>query len=178
MQPDRLDAYQTTKTVEAAKVEGYGYMEPGPRGEEKDPYLILRTKAGQVKHPVRQQWLNHHRPQVGWWLIRYPDGYESVCPADAFEPYALDLSTGNMLRSRMEPEPSPTEALAEEFTDARRQKRHLYLQMALDSPWPPGIVEVTNTGQITDAIIARAKAFAEFVDGVEVRVEGENGQLG
>lgn len=34
---------------------------------------------------VSKVYLAKHNPQVGGYYLRYPDGYESFCPAESFE---------------------------------------------------------------------------------------------
>ena len=68
----QLPQWKSHKTVDAAKIE-----EIRDGGE-----LVL--EGGHVVTPG-PAWMNKHHPDVGWYFVRYADGYESASPAQAFE---------------------------------------------------------------------------------------------
>lgn len=59
---------------------------------------LLPAEFGVESVHVTQAWLNKHKPEIGWYFVRYDgDGYESASPAAAFEegysPLALALTS-------------------------------------------------------------------------------------
>ena len=73
-----MKTYKSHKTVEAFKIEGIS----GTYGREHG--AMLRDDAGGEVH-VSREYLDKHTPKTGGYYVRYPDGYESWSPADAFE---------------------------------------------------------------------------------------------
>lgn len=76
-----LPRYQCHKKVWALKIReihlgSSGDLVIGPANEAY-PWFTVPAKF------VPQH--NAARPQVGWYWVRYEDGYESFSPADAFE---------------------------------------------------------------------------------------------
>lgn len=81
-----MKKYRCHKVVEAAKIVGVADADNGVDG-----WLIIarddpETPLGYVD-PVRvsSAYLERCRPQVGGYYVKYQDGYESWCPAEAFE---------------------------------------------------------------------------------------------
>lgn len=87
-----MKQYKSHKVVEAAKI-----AEVGDRG------LIL---VGE--HPIYPSagYFEKHKPQAGGYFVRYPDGYESFSPAEAFESGYTDLAAAEeQLEAQIAQEP-------------------------------------------------------------------------
>lgn len=74
--------YRSHKIVEAAKITTVRKFQNGPPFKAA---LFLQIGGGQVEHAVSDEYVRKHNPQVGGYWVRYPDGYESWSPAEAFE---------------------------------------------------------------------------------------------
>ncbi len=73
-----MKKYKSHKIVEAAKIEKIS----GDYGTVHGATLHF---VGGGALLVSRAYLNKHEPNVGGYYVRYPDGYASWSPADAFE---------------------------------------------------------------------------------------------
>lgn len=77
--PELLQTYQCFKRVQAAKIDFVV-------AQEGDPTATLMLKDSPAPSVVvRAEFIVKHNPQHGGYYVRYPDGYESYSPAEAFE---------------------------------------------------------------------------------------------
>lgn len=70
-----MDKYRSHKVVEASKIDAV----------ERTPTGARLTLRGGEALDVGQVYADKHAPRPGGYYVRYPDGYESWSPADAFE---------------------------------------------------------------------------------------------
>lgn len=70
--------YQCHKQVEAGKIVKIINPQSGPFAA-----VITDTDGSEVK--VEQLFLDQHKPEIGGYLVRYPNGYLSYSPAEPFE---------------------------------------------------------------------------------------------
>lgn len=77
-----LPRYKSHKIVEAAKIRALSGA-----GLDGGASLDLMDQAGHKLPTIHVSiaYCEKHRPNVGGYYVRYPDGYESWSPADAFE---------------------------------------------------------------------------------------------
>ena len=75
-----MQKYKSHKVVEAAKIESIEKLEDG-----RDRCLLHYGNYHGEHVVVSHNYMNKHTPQVGGYYVRYPDGYESWSPAQAFE---------------------------------------------------------------------------------------------
>lgn len=68
-----------TKIVEAGQITEISV------GEEASTLVLGRSADSAMFVVVETGYMLKHEPQVGGYYVRYPDGYESYSPADAFE---------------------------------------------------------------------------------------------
>ena len=71
-----MDRYRSHKVVEAFKIVA---IEEGD--QQETTHLIGEENRILVSHA----YMDKHKPQVDGYYVRYPDGYESWSPAEAFE---------------------------------------------------------------------------------------------
>jgi hypothetical protein len=69
-----LPLYLSVKPVRAAKIED---LRHDPSSHE----WLIRTNGARIV--ARAQ--NRPRPEIGWYVVFYPDGYVSFSPPEAFE---------------------------------------------------------------------------------------------
>lgn len=72
-----LRLYTSTKKVMAAQI-----LEIREKGNEVELDIGSPGEAETITRP--RQWFHHHKPQVGGFIVVYPDSYVSYCPPDAF----------------------------------------------------------------------------------------------
>lgn len=81
-----LPRYQSHKIVEALKIKSMREVtDPGGKVMALD---IEPEESGFGIFTVEAKFIPKHdpaRPRVGWYWVRYENGYESFSPADAFE---------------------------------------------------------------------------------------------
>ena len=88
-----LPRYRCHKEVHALKIE---HVIPNPRGAE----LHFVDKRF-VPVPVNHGFIAKHNPMPGRYWVLYPDGYQSVSPAEAFEDgYTLVDAGGQPLEAK------------------------------------------------------------------------------
>lgn len=46
--------------------------------------LVVAGADGSVDVAVTAAWIDRHSPRIGWYFVRYEDGYESASPEEAF----------------------------------------------------------------------------------------------
>ena len=68
-----MKTYQSHKKVQASKIVGINI------------YTLELDSDTHQFWSVSHGWYQKHNPQVGGYLVIYPDGYESFSPAKAFE---------------------------------------------------------------------------------------------
>lgn len=73
--PKPMPRYKSHKIVEAFKIQAIETL--GDGGAILD--------GGDTSALVDEAYVNKHAPEVGGYYVRYPDGYESWSPAEAFE---------------------------------------------------------------------------------------------
>jgi hypothetical protein len=72
-----MKLWQSHRQVAAAKIESV----------EQDALtggVLLKLEGGRAAG-VTQDWVTRHTPHVGGYFVQYVDGYQSFCPAEAFE---------------------------------------------------------------------------------------------
>ena len=75
-----IPKYRSHKVVEAAKIaDDVTVLQDGTAN------LILEWDSGTTVVNVSAEYLRKHDPKRGGYWVRYPDGYESWSPAEAFE---------------------------------------------------------------------------------------------
>lgn len=86
MDPE-LPLYQCHKKVRALKIKEIS--DPtGPENESNGSIVIHPEEQGFGPITVQGKFVPRHeaaRPQIGWYWVRYEDGYESFSPAEPFE---------------------------------------------------------------------------------------------
>lgn len=75
-----MATYESRKTVQAAKITAIAQNDQGGFRIE---YLDKDYRPAWTNLPWT--WHDKHRPQVGWYLVQYKDGYLSASPAAPFE---------------------------------------------------------------------------------------------
>ena len=79
-----LPKYKSHKTVEAFKITSI--IQRAQDSDETKVAVLASDPGGEIcAVDVDQAYLDKHNPQIGGYYVRYPDGYESFSPADAFE---------------------------------------------------------------------------------------------
>ena len=85
-----IPRYRSHKVVEAAKIEDVTRLDDGSAD------LVLEIPdhyPASLEVNVNAAYMRKHDPQTGGYYVRYPDGYESWSPAEAFEGgYTRELS--------------------------------------------------------------------------------------
>ena len=86
-----MQKYKSHKIVEAAKIDRIEKLEDG-----SDRCLLHYGNYHGEHVIVSHNHMNKHEPKVGGYYVRYPDGYESYSPAEAFEEgyAAVDAAPG------------------------------------------------------------------------------------
>jgi hypothetical protein len=82
---NELPLYECHKEVRAAKIEAVQFF--GPNGEcapEDSTSVLLHFRDTSIKSR-QESTENRPKPQPGWYLIFYKDGYHSFSPAKLFE---------------------------------------------------------------------------------------------
>lgn len=74
--PAPLPQYQSHKKVRAAVIVSV-------RADWAEQGVTLEGEEGMRR--MGEEWMARHRPQVGWYLVEYEDGYVSCSPAETFE---------------------------------------------------------------------------------------------
>jgi hypothetical protein len=72
-----VKSYRSHKLVQAAAIGAI--LPPGSDGN----YTLALD--GDETEAVPATWMERHRPEIGGYFVRYPDGYTSYSPAQAFE---------------------------------------------------------------------------------------------
>jgi len=72
-----MQKFKSHKVVEAAKIVSIEVVVDGS--------ALLHVADGLDNIHVSETYLAKHEPQPGGYYVRYPDGYESFSPAEAFE---------------------------------------------------------------------------------------------
>lgn len=72
-----LPIYQCHKQVVAIEIAGVEEWRPGE-------YIITPKDEGAHPFEVPAHWFDHHKPQVGGYVVVYADGYMSFSPRGAF----------------------------------------------------------------------------------------------
>lgn len=86
-----MDRYTCYKEVEAFKINRI--YEIGETEGNPDNVALV---AGEMEVLVSEAYMNKHKPQVSGYYVKYPDGYESWSPAEAFEGgYTLIVEDSN-----------------------------------------------------------------------------------
>lgn len=128
-----LPRFKCHKVVQASKINHIAAPVDGA------PVVIVNTHDGDCS--VRREWLEKHNPQIGGYLVRYEDGYESYSPAEAFEAgYAKVPPSGDgagciaaeTLRTRIENDfvyHAPKPGQAETYAYIRDQAKQLALEL-------------------------------------------------
>lgn len=78
---DSLPQYQSHKIVRAAKITEIKQPD-GPQGFS---LLLLAFVGSGITVTMSPDWMEKHTPEVGGYIVAYPDGYVSYSPASAFE---------------------------------------------------------------------------------------------
>lgn len=76
-----LPQYRCHKVVQAALIDDI----LGSDDTDTVDLIVAPEGAKPFVHNVDKEWVERHRPEVGGYLVRYQDGYESYSPAEAFE---------------------------------------------------------------------------------------------
>lgn len=74
--------FKSTQLREAFKIE---VMHRNTDTSPIEAAAQLYDADARVWLPVSRSYVEKHNPQVGGYYVRYPDGYESYCPAESFE---------------------------------------------------------------------------------------------
>lgn len=74
--PAPLPQYQSHKKVRAAVIVSV-------RADWAEQGVTLEGEEAMRR--MGEEWMARHRPQVGWYLVEYEDGYVSCSPAETFE---------------------------------------------------------------------------------------------
>lgn len=77
--------YETTKLVQAGKIIAI----VREHGKVRIHYLDSNNYAAWTY--VDEVWQTEHRPEVGWYLVQYQDGYLSATPPEPFEDAATRI---------------------------------------------------------------------------------------
>lgn len=83
-----LPYYQCNKIVQAVRISTI---------DVHDTHVLLQYVADGV-HWIRESlsWFNKHRPMLGWYYVKYSDGYSSASPPGAFETGYIELPIAGM----------------------------------------------------------------------------------
>lgn len=91
-----MQKYQSHHIVEAAKIERVN-VTPAPHVESEVRVVELTLEGGDVI-TLDHSWQARHNANPGDYFVQYEDGYQSKCPAEAFERnHALIAENGEEL---------------------------------------------------------------------------------
>ncbi len=94
MPPAVYPRYKSHKIIEAFKI-----AEVIPHPEWDKESVLVPENPELVAINVTDEYMAKHNPQVGGYYVRYPDGYESWSPAEAFEDGYTLIQAGDPLRN-------------------------------------------------------------------------------
>lgn len=83
-----LAVYEQTKVVEGGKITSIQPREPWET-TQRVRYLDKDNQRAWVD--LAADWMDKHKPEVGWYLVQYKDGYLSASPPGPFEEAAIRI---------------------------------------------------------------------------------------